>query len=214
MANTRKTSRRSSNRNGRSQRGNRISTIPRDVKTLSAFPTYRIRRSIDSGSVPVAVADQGASYFITPSSFTSWSDFSNLYDMYRVSKVTYRYVCWRSAQPASTSSAFPTLFTALDFNDTVAPASAAEILDYGNSTIHQFAEGDKRVYEVSYVPKLQMQTAASTAVISDPGWARTSSTTDTWLGHKAWFRNYNTTTYNNTVISFYITVDLEFKVTK
>lgn len=183
-------------------------------KSLAAFPIYRIRRTIDSGLVSIAVADQGAAYYITPASFTNWSDFSNLYDMYRVSRITYRYICWRAAQPATTGEAFPTMFAALDFNDTVAPASATEVLDYGNATIHQFAEGDKRIFEVSYVPKLQMQTAASTAVLSDAGWARTSATTDTWLGHKAWFRNYNTTTYNNTVVSFYVTVDLEFKVTK
>lgn len=210
----RSSGRRSKNRANRNSRPTRLSRNIREPRSLAAFPTYRIRRTIDSGIVPIAVADQGFAYYITPGSFSNWTDFSNLYDMYRVSKITYRYVCWRTAQPATTGEAFPTHFLALDLNDTVAPASAPEILDYGNSEIHQYAEGDKRVFEVSYVPKLQFQTAAATAVLSDAGWARTSSTTDTWLGHKSWLRNYNTTTYNNTVVALYITVDLEFKVSK
>ncbi len=204
-----KSARRSNNRNGRFTR------VPREPHNLGSLATYRIRRTVDAGQQGIAPADQGAARFFTPGAITSWSDFSNLYDMYRVTKITYRYVCWRAAQPATTGESFPTFFYALDFNDTVAPATAQEVLDYGNAQIHTFAEGDSRVIEVTYVPKLQMQTAASTAVLPmEAGWARTSTTTDTWLGHKEWFRNYNTTTYNNTVVSVYAIVDLEFKVTK
>ncbi len=181
---------------------------------IRSLPTYRITRTIDLGQLAIGVADQGLARFISPTSIPDWTDFSNLYDMYRIARVTYRYVTWRAASPSLTGEAFPTLFTALDVNDTVAPASAQEVLNYSVARIHQFSEGPLRVAEITYTPKLQFQTAAATAVTSADGWARTSITTDVWLGHKEWMRQYNTTTYNNTVVNLYCTVELELKNAK
>ncbi len=188
--------------------------IPREPHSLSQYPTYRMRRSYDGGPLAIPAVDSGYSRFFTAGYIPSWSDFSNLYDMYRVTKLTYKYVCWRTAKPTLTSDAFPTLITALDFNDTVSPANVNTVLEYGNAQIRQFSEGPHRVLEVSYTPKLNYNTPAATVVPTDSGWARTSSTNDVWYGHKEWLSNYNSTSYNETVVHLYVTVDLEFKVSR
>ncbi len=196
------------------QRIKRVTRVPRDPKSLAGFQIYRLRRSYEAGQVAIAATDSGGARYFQVAALPDWTDFSNLYDMYRVSKITWKYVAYRCAQPATTGEVFPTYLYALDFNDTTAPATASEVLSYGNAQIRQFTEGSGRVIEVTYQPKLNASTPAATAVLTENSWARTSSTSDVWYGHKEWFSRYNSTSFNNTVIQLYVTVDLEFKVAK
>ncbi len=182
--------------------------------TVSSSPVHRIRRTYLS-ALPISAVDSGGAYTITAGTIPDWSDFSNLYDLYRIRRVTFKFVNWRTAAPTGTGEAFPTMVTVLDFNDTTAPATVTELITYGNHEIHQFEEG-KRTYTRSFTPKLQIQSASSTSTVlaSEGTWARTSVTTDPWLGLKYWLTNYNSTTYNNTALNLYMVFDLEFKVTK
>jgi hypothetical protein len=87
-------------------------------------------------------------------------------------------------------------------------------LDYNTHQKLIFDEAH-RSRSVTFQPKLQVATGGGTnTVLANNGaWARTSFT-DNWFGLKLWTRNYNTTTFNNTVIDVYITADIEFKVAK
>lgn len=191
----------------------RYQNIPMEP-SLRQLSTYRIRRTVNAGTLIPGAVDQGAAYYVTPSTLPAWADFSTLYDMYRINSVTYKYVVTRTTASGTSGQVFPVFLAAVDYNDTVAPSTAQEVLDYGNAHVHPTAEGDSRTYEITYAPKAQQALNSGTGVTTANSlWARTSITSDTWLGHKMWVVNFNTT-YPQTVIQWYITVDMEFKVTK
>jgi len=102
----------------------------------------------------------------------------------------------------------------VDYNDSTVPTSINDVLDYNTHQKLIFDEAH-RSRSVTFQPKLQVATGGGTnTVLANNGaWARTSFA-DNWFGLKIWTRNYNTTTFNNTVIDVYITADIEFRVAK
>lgn len=193
----------------RGPRANRV----RATQTLASLPTYRVRR-VGVTSAPIAATDQGYAIAISPSNFSNWADLSAVYDLYRIRRVTVHFVIPRCATPTGTGDVFPTLISAVDYNDSVAPSSAADLLEYTNVRIDQLSEAGRKV-SISFVPKLQFTTAGgSDTVMAGPqAWARTSST-DPWYGLKYYLKYYNSGTYNATVVDYYVDADIEFKLAK
>ncbi len=184
------------------------------AQTLATVaPVQKVVRHT-TAQAAIGVTDAGAALTFGPSAITGWTDYSTVYDLYRIKRVTVRFVLPRAAAPATTGDVFPTLLTAVDFNDSTAPASAVELLRYYNVRVDQFHEG-RREYSVTLTPRLQFTTGggANTVAAGDAAWARTSYN-DVWFGLKYWLRYYNTTSFNNTLVDVYVKYEVEFKQSK
>lgn len=200
-------------RNGTGRRGRSL-TSEGAVITRQPTPIFPIRRAVHSGPLGIAVADQGTFFSVGPSNFGSWSELSAIFDLYRIKSVTYTFDVTRCAQPATTGNVFPTLLVTPDLNDSTVPATINDVLDYNTHRKMIFDEAH-RSHSITFQPKLQLTSGGGTNTVlaSNGAWARTTFS-DNWFGLKLWARNYNTTSFNNTVIDVYVTADIEFKVAR
>lgn len=144
----------------------------------------------------------------------SFAEFQNLFDMYTIEKVHVTIRVPRCHQPATTSSVFPTLYWALDFNDGAAPVNLDEVLQYETCKIHQFAEGSLRSARWTFTPRTNVTTPTGTQLAPVGTWLPTSDANATWNGLKYAIVNWNTTSFNNTVVWLDVKVDFALKVAK
>ena len=181
--------------------------------SISRLPTYSISRTVRTQIIP-AVADQGYRYIFQPGTLPGWSEFSALYDQYRVKDLEITLIVPRAAAPTNTGNAFPILTYAPDWNDSTAPATQDELLQYASSRTEVFSE-NRRMITVRISPRPQVTTAGGTNTVSGPDslWCRTTDN-DVWYGLKYWLAYFNTTTYNNTVVELFVKANMEFKVAR
>lgn len=112
-------------------------TLPNvpDVPKLLA-PKHRVvhtfRRTVNRGTVTADAAGVGASLEFSLADDPSTSDLTSLFDQYRILQVVVRFIPVTLVFGASTSAtSFPSLLTAIDYDDNVAPASAQVMRQYG-----------------------------------------------------------------------------------
>jgi len=91
-----------------------------------AFTQATVQQSIGGGG------------FGTFGSFTNASDYSNIYDQYRILDITVLiYFSNNNSSINTPATAFPMLYTAIDYDDAGALTSVSEALSYAKSTIIQ-----------------------------------------------------------------------------
>ena len=191
-------------------------SAPMGRKTAFPMSTLVTKRTIAYGGI-------GPSSLIssvpTLSDFPNYTEFTALFDAYRIRRLTYSFYPSRGNIGAADGSTGPqpvveTLTTAIDFNDNVAPANQAELLEYGTCQQH-FMD---RPRKVSFVPKIKMGgtdivTPSIVPVIeSSPMFL---STDQAKIGHYGLKWAFSPTLQqSDTIINVYIEAEIEFKLTK
>lgn len=186
--------------NGRGRRRRQPGAV-----SLERLPTHKLLRTTVRTLAQIAT-DQGYVIASDPNAeVADWSNLSNCFDQYRVAKVELRFTL-----PRSDATEFPTLYFAPDFNDSFAPASRADMLNYETLRVHQFAE-NRRVFSYSYVPKQRLNLGGSLdAAVTAQTWAHTSQN-PLWLGSKFFLTQYNSTSNSTAIIEVHSVLHLEFK---
>jgi hypothetical protein len=139
------------------------------------------------------------------------SDFTALFDMFTIDRVVVTWVLQRAAATAGNSGIYPTLLYALDYNDSVAPATQDDMMSYDQCQVVQFSEG-KRSHTMSFKPRIQLNTASGTAAPPGPMWCSTSSAAGSpWFGYKFWLADYNSTATPGSFITQYVRFEMRFK---
>jgi len=164
------------------------------IRSLKS-PVYQFSRNWDYGAIAKAAADQGAAQSFQLSDLPNYTEFTTLFDSYRIQSVE---VIFDLAVPFSvaTTQIWPTIIVWPDYDDATAPATqaiadqvmVAERLQFSNATT-QFR---RRV-----VPKLavSVQSAGPTtvnAVNMPASWIDCGYPSVNHFGMKWWVKNYNT----------------------
>lgn len=105
----------------------------------------------------------------------SATDFTNLFDMYRIDKVQIRFMPRANSAEAGTNQGLIKLFTAIDYDDITAPTSLAEILQYQTCKV----TSSNRITTLTLKPKFASevyQSAVSTGYGARNGWLDCSNT--------------------------------------
>jgi len=135
------------------------------------MPVHRfIRRSglcaSQVGAPPTTVSTISVTATTSPAISYGWlgcslsamsgvTDFSNLFDQYRLNNFTITF----STRYSGTSPTTPfsgTLYTCIDTNDATVPSSINQLREYQNCKIHYLNNKDKRTCSVSFRPKVSM----------------------------------------------------------
>lgn len=134
---------------------------PRGVLTMSnasrTVPMKRVARATTvTGSSSIAVS-VGQSF--TLDSVANSSEFSNLFDQYRIVKIRVNWLSQTNAIASRTSDVVGHILTAVDFDDSTGYANEGAILQNTTVQIHQAYES----FHIDFQPCVQSETAGSSA---------------------------------------------------
>ncbi len=202
---------RSRRRNGRSA----LSTDVAVARNISQGNLYRCVRTVNLGSITAGTIDAGLGRRFRLSDVPTSTDFTNLFDQYRIVAVEAIYVF--STHVLSAQARYPRITFAVDYSDASNPASEAEVLQYQNAESFQFGQV-KHTFKRVLKPRAAL--AAFEGAFSGYGmasanqWFDTNDSSIEYYGTKEWVVNYNTTLATGAVINVYHRYHMEFKNAK
>jgi len=175
---------------------------------------YAVKRGTQV-AVTIAATDIGrAANFLTLSNLPSYTEFSNLFDQFCFEQIDVEFVVPRAAVSAGNSAIFPTLVYSVDYNDSIAPTTVNDVLEFDAHRVFQFSES-KRSHKFSFKPKAPLTMPTGTVNIEGPAWLSTSNAAgQAWYGFKYWLQDYNSTATNGTIVTMYVTYHAKYRIPK
>ncbi len=124
-------------------------TIPKELfSTMDKI--YYFRRKAQSTIVSqVAAAETKGVFSFTLASAASYTDLTQVFDLYRIAYVEISFKPMYTMQALSSAGtlATPNLFTVLDFDDDTAPANISELEEYGTCKVTNFNQEHTRTFK-------------------------------------------------------------------
>jgi hypothetical protein len=143
------------------------------------------------------------------SDLPSTSDFTNLFDMWRITKVDVTFLM------TATGGVYPTLYLAQDNADATPPSSLANLLERGNVDVHQFGP-TRNQFTRSYKPQANASAyqgiSPAYALLPTSTFISTSYPGVYYYGMKYWLAGFSSGVNNSVTLNF--RYYLEFKGTK
>lgn len=170
-------------------------------------PIYRFLRVDRPGDISKGATDQGYQQNFIVSALPGSTDFSNLFDQYRIDKIELSFILDLADGALNTTTLYPRLVIAPDWNDSTAPSTEDDVLQYQQAKVFQFNAVD-REFVMVIKPKVAstvFRTAVTSAYQMIPaGFIDTGYLDVPHYGVKFFLNNYNTTSFGATVIRQYV----------
>jgi len=154
-------------------------------------------RTWDYGTLVPTASDGGWSFAWTFDSFPAYTDFTTLYDAYRIDRVEVTWELVPTALTVTKSSAImPIILAWPDYDDSTAPATLITSSQVSQMERFNMTEAKPSVRR-SIVPRVAL-TSGVTAIQKATPWIDMATTNITHYGVKFWIRNFNNTTVTET----------------
>jgi len=181
----------------------------KDLAPLFRSPSSIVHhhvRTWEYGTLGRAAADQGYSMSFALSDLANSSEFTNLYDHYKIAmvEVILELVNYGSATVAPSSLAQPTILMTPDYDNTTVPATLSVLQQYGQADRHCFSTA-KPSFSRRLVPKYAVATTSTaaagvtgTVIPTKSDFLDCTYPSVAHYGIKFWLINYNTLSVTNT----------------
>lgn len=206
-----------SKRNGASRRIKRSSrrNLSKDIapaRNISQGNVYRCVRTVNVGVITATTVDAGVGRRFRLTDLSTSSDFTNLFDQYRIVAVEAMYVF--STHILASQARYPRISFAVDYSDSANPGSEADVLQYQNAESFQFGQV-KHTFKRVFKPRAALATYEGAfsgyGMAAANQWFDCNDAAIEYYGTKEWLSNYNTTIATGAVINVYHRYHLEFK---
>jgi hypothetical protein len=194
---------------GRRQANGHEERIPRGIGNQ----VHRFRRRWDYGVIGKAAVDAGYATSFALSDLPNYTEFTNLFDRWRIREVTLEF-CYQQAINTATFC-FPFVILSTDLNDAVTPLTENQLLERENAKMHNFSAGRTVVRHVLQPRQLAAGSGGSlTTEMPRDSWVDCAYSSSPYYGFKAWIGNYNSAISGAAQLRLYLTYDLEFKTAR
>lgn len=170
---------------------------------------HTFNRIVPFNDIPKLVGDQGFGISFRLSDLLDSTEFTNLFDQYRINYVDYTFILKQSGA----SPAYPIIFWAEDHDDDAVPV-VNEVLAKENCRILQFG-ATRTMIQLRVRPNITRNVyngVTNGYERAPPGaWVDSAVATVPHYGVKYYIQNYNTTTNPNTTLSVMTRYNLSFK---
>jgi len=154
--------------------------------------------------------DNGYAYQFFLAGLPDSSDFTNLYDQYRILKIHVKLVL----NTPNITTAFPRVTSVVDYDDSTAPTAEVDLLQYPNAKVYQYSPTNVE-HEFEFVPRTataMFQGVTTGYAMSKPGvWLDGGYPTISHYGVKYFINNYNSTSTPNTAITMYASYQVQMR---
>ncbi len=199
----------------RSRRNGNRDSNSKDVATVRNIRQgmiYRTVRTVNVGAITAGAIDTGVGRVFKLSNLPNTTEFTNLFDQFRIVRVEVEYVF--STHILASQAKYPRITFAVDYSDASNPASENDILQYENAETFQFGQV-KHMFKRVFQPRAALasyQGAFTGYGLANPNqWFDTNNSSIEYYGTKEWITNYNTTAATGATINVYHRYHLEFK---
>lgn len=191
--------RRGARRGGRRRNGqmgaeqNAHTRLPNLLMLKPSFTApYKFSRSFDIGNMPKSASDQGYAWPFALNQIPSSSEFTTLFDKYRITKVDLTFTYWREGFPSGTTDQiWPAMYLFMDDDDSAIPTTKNEVLERMSVQRVSFAP-TRQTISVSIRPRwVQSRGGVSTNIAPVGTWIDMSTPAVQHYGVKAWVDFYN-----------------------
>jgi len=162
---------------------------------LYSKPTaiHKFLRYTADASVTAGATDAGASYSFSLSSVADYTEFTNLFDQYCLTRVDVTFT-WTPFSGTTAATQYPTMYIVADFDGSAAPTVIADVQSRGACKQVNF-DTVNRTKMVSIVRPGQLSTTAvgGSVITRRSPWLDIAAPTEPHYGLVAWYKNYTTT---------------------
>jgi hypothetical protein len=182
------------------------------ARNISQGNIYRTVRTVSLGAITAGLVDTGVGRRFRLSDVPGSSDFTNLFDQYRIVAVEAIYVF--STHILASQARYPRITFCVDYSDASNPASENAILEYQNAESFQFGQV-KHTFKRVLKPRAAL--GAFEGAFTGYGmaplgmWFDAADSAIEYYGTKEWLSNYNTTIATGAQVNVYHRYHLEFK---
>lgn len=196
---------------GRKQSGAGASLGPQALMLRPSYTTpHKFSRSVDLGILSRAAGDQGYAFSFDLGMLPQVSEFTSLYDKYRITRATLQMSytgTWAGASTAA-HSCYPIAHVFADEDDSAIPTSFAEVLQRGSLRRLPFTPV-RSFFALSVRPRFLL---AGTSTIAPVGtWIDMQNPTLIHNCVKMWLQNYNNAIVGPASNMIQLTVRLDFE---
>lgn len=154
--------------------------------------------------------DNGYAYQFFLAGLPDVSDFTNLYDQYRILKIHVRLVL----NTPNITTAYPRITSVVDYDDSTSPTAEVDLLQYPNAKVCQMGPSTVS-HDYEFVPRTataMFQGVTTGYAMSKPGvWLDGGYPSISHYGTKFFISNYNTTNTPNTTITMYASYQVQMR---
>lgn len=196
-----RTGRRGSGRRGQNaQQKNTATRLPNLLVLKPSYTApYKFSRSFDLGNLGSSAADQGYAWPFSLNQLPAASEFTTLFDKYRITSVELTFSLARERGGSGNDLIWPAMFLFMDDDDAAIPTSKTSVLERMSVQRVSFAP-TRQTISVKISPRwIQSRGGISTNIAPASTWLDMSTPAVQHYGVKAWIDYYNTGT--PTVIS-------------
>jgi hypothetical protein len=171
---------------------NAHSRLPNLLTLKPSFTApYKFSRSFDLGNLPKSAADQGFAWPFALNQVPSSTEFTNLFDKYRITKIDLTFSYWREGTTTSSDIVWPIMFLYMDDDDAAIPTTRNEAMERMSVQRVSFSP-TRQTISVTIRPRwVQSRGGTSTNLAPVGTWIDMSTPAVQHYGVKAWIQNYN-----------------------
>lgn len=189
-----------------------------DVATTSSVVApivHSYTRMYKLGDIVAGPADGGSGRSFTLSSLPNSSEFTSLYNQYRITQIDLIYEFSTHILPSS--KAYPRLTFCVDYNDASNPSAESELLQYETAEVFQFGQV-KHTFKRSFKPRVALAAYQGTfsgyTTAPESMWLNCDNTSIQYYGIKEWVSNYNTVLASGATLTVYARYYMDFKAVR
>jgi len=179
--------------------------LPNHVSLQPCYTApYKFSRSFSVGVLTRATNDMGHAFPFGLSLLPNYSEFTNLFDRYRLRRVDVRIAMVQKNN--HTTSRFPTVWAYMDDDDASIPLTKNAVLE--RQSVRPFTFSDaKTVYSVSIQPRWLLDSTNKASLAPRDMWIDMSTPSVSHYGLKMWVDDYNNS--YDSIISVDATIHFE-----
>jgi hypothetical protein len=171
-------------------------------------------RYVNNGELSIGAVDQGYSTVFALNFVPGVTDFSALFDQYRIDRVEYVFEMDIADGSLNSTTKWPRIIVAPDFNNQAAPITENDVLVYEQSKQYQFSTSERR-FSVVLKPMVAAsiyRTGISNGYEMKPsGWLDMATTDVPHYGVRFWVNNHNSTNFGSSRIRTYTRYWMSFR---
>lgn len=165
----------------------RAVALPNHVSLRPTYTApYKFSRTFNIGALTQAATDVGHAFPFGLSLLPNYSEFTTLFDRYRIRQVDIRMNLLQH-----TAGTFPTVWAYMDDDDASIPLTKNAVLERQSVRPFTFSEA-KSVYSVSIQPRWLLDGTSKASLAPRDMWIDMSTPSVSHYGLKLWVDNFNT----------------------
>jgi hypothetical protein len=158
---------------------------------------YKFSRSFDLGTLLRTASDQGFAWPFALNQVPASTEFTTLFDKYRITSIDLTFSYWRTGHPpGTTDDVWPAMYLFMDDDDSAIPTTKSEVLERMSVQRVSFSPM-RQTISVKITPRwVQSRAGTSTNIAPLNSWIDMSTPGVQHYGVKAWVDYYNSSSGN------------------